>query len=201
MNAGPPPWAAWLLVTLVPRRHRDVLAGDVLDRYRDQILPAWGRTRANRWFLAQVAEWAWTESRLACLVVVLSFLVGDGLFADLPERGAGARAWLNATAPLCAIGALGVRTGWRSGTWAAVITGFVASALGTAAILALTAASLAIVQPQLMKIALSWESLRDLTSILRNACLVGTAASAAGGFAGAAASLRGRTTSSRRAAG
>jgi len=199
MTTGPPPWAAWLLDALVPRRYHETLAGDVLERYRDQILPAQGRTRADRWFLARVAEWAWTESRLACLIVVLSFVFGDGLYAELPESGATARAWLHATAPVGALGALGVRAGWRSGVRAAVITGFLASCVGTAAILALTTVSLAIAQPQLMKIGMSWESVRDLASILRNASLTGTVASLAGGLAGAlAASGTRRATGARR---
>jgi hypothetical protein len=184
MPAAPPPWAVWLLQALVPRRHRDVLTGDVLDRYRDHILPAQGRARADRWFLAQVADWAWTESRVACLVVVLAFIVGDGIFTDLPQQGATLRAWLKATVPMIALVLLGARVGWRSGTWAAIVTGFVASFLGTLAFLALTTASLAILQPQLMKIGLSWESLRDLASILRNATVFGTVVSAIGGLLG-----------------
>jgi hypothetical protein len=184
MTAAPPPWAVWLLQTLVPRRHRDVLTADVLDRYRDHILPGQGRSRANRWFLARVAEWAWTQSRPAGLVVVLAFVVGDGIYTDLPERDATLRAWLKATGPVAALVLLGARVGWRSGTWAAVVTGFVASCLGTAAFLALTTVSLAILQPQLMKIGMSWESLRDLASILRNATVVGTVVSAVGGLLG-----------------
>jgi len=184
MTTGPPAWSAWLLNALVPRRHREVLVGDVLDRYRDQILPAQGRARANRWLLARVAEWGWTESRPALIVVVLAFLLGDGVYANLPESGATARAWLNATGPVCALAALGVRAGWRSGIPAAVITGFLASCFGSAAILALTVVSLTIAQPQLMKIGMSWESLRDVTSILRTASLTGTVASLAGGLAG-----------------
>ena len=191
MIAGPPPWAVWLLRTLVPRLHRDVLVKDALDRYRDRILPAQGQTRANRWFLAQVAERAWTESRVAGLVVVLSFVVGDGIRPDLPEHGATARAWLNATAPACVLAALGVRAGWRGGAWTAIVTGFLASCFGTAAMLTLTTLSVAILRPQLMKIGLSWESLRDLASILRGATLAGTAVSAAGGLIGALA-LRAR---------
>jgi hypothetical protein len=185
MSAGPPPWAVWLLRTLVPRQHRDVLVSDALDHYRDQVLPAQGRTDANRWFLARVAEWAWNESRAAGLVVVVSYVLGDGLYPGLPDTGATARAWLKATAPACVLGALAVRAGWRSGAWAAVITGFLASSLGTAAMLALTTVTLAYALPQLMKIGLSWESLRDLTSILLSATLAGTAVSAVGGLLGA----------------
>jgi hypothetical protein len=184
MIAGPPPWAVWLLRALVPRRHRDVLVGDVLDRYREQILPAQGRTRANRWFLARVGEWAWSESRPAGLVVVLSYLFANGLSFDLPDRGATLRAWLNATVPLCALAALGGRAGWRTGAWAAVITGVLASSIGTAVLLALTTVTLAYALPQLMKIGMSWESLRDLSSILLTATLTGTGVSAVGGFVG-----------------
>jgi hypothetical protein len=128
---------------------------------------------------------------------VLSFLAGNGLYVDLPASGASIRAWLTATAPACALGALGVRAGWRGGVWTAGITGFLGSCAGTAAILALTIVSLAIVQPQLMKIGMSWESLRDAASVLRNASLIATAASLAGGLAGAIAA-RGRVTGARR---
>lgn len=188
--AGPPSWAAWLLATLVPRRYRDVLVGDILDRYRDQILPAQGRTHADRWFLARVAGWAWTESRAACLVVALSFLVGDGLYLELPDAGATMRTWLRATVPAATLAALGVRAGWRSGAGAAVVTGFLASFLGTAAMLVLTTVTLAFVLPQLMKIGMSWDSLRDLASVLRSATIAGTTASALGGFLGAMAARR-----------
>jgi hypothetical protein len=184
MDPGPPPWAVWLLTTLVPRRHRDVLVNDVIDRYRDQILPAQGRTRANRWLLAHIGEWAWNESRGAGFVVVLSYLVADGISFDLPDRGATVRAWLDATLPAGLLGALGVRAGWRTGAGAAIITGFLASSIGTAVFLALTTAALSYALPQLMKIGMSWESLRDLTSILLTATLTGTGVSAVGGFVG-----------------
>ncbi len=185
--AGPPPWAVWLLVTLVPRRHRDILSGDVMDRYRDQILPARGRPRANRWFVAQTVQCAWAQSRWALLVVLLSFLVGDGLHAKPPEGGSTLRSWLTTTGPAWALGAVAVRTGWRTGAWAALITGGLAAGVGTAAILVLTTVTLAIAQPQLMKIGMSWESLRDLGAILGGTTLTGTTVAAAGGLVGALA--------------
>ena len=115
MTTGPPPWAAWLLDALVPRRYHETLAGDVLDRYRDQILPRRGEPAQTGGFSRAVAEWAWTESRLACLIVVLSFVFGDGLYAELPESGATARAWLHATAPVGGAWRAGRAAGWRSG--------------------------------------------------------------------------------------
>ncbi len=48
-------WATTWLETLVPARDHATIAGDLLEEYREVILPSKGTLRANLWYLTQVA--------------------------------------------------------------------------------------------------------------------------------------------------
>jgi hypothetical protein len=50
----PPVWAEVLLRTLLPQRSQDAIAGDLLEEYRESVLPAVGTFRARIWYLCQV---------------------------------------------------------------------------------------------------------------------------------------------------
>src|SRR5262245_27194604 len=50
----PPRWAEWLLRAMLTARDRDTIPGDLLEEYREVILPARGRFRATLWYLRQV---------------------------------------------------------------------------------------------------------------------------------------------------
>ncbi len=52
----PPRWAEGLLEAMLTRRDRDTIPGDLLEEYREVILPARGRLRANLWYLRQVVS-------------------------------------------------------------------------------------------------------------------------------------------------
>ena len=50
----PPVWAETLLRALLPLRSRDAIAGDLLEEYRESVLPAVGTFRARIWYVRQV---------------------------------------------------------------------------------------------------------------------------------------------------
>jgi len=50
----PPVWAEALLRALLARRSRDPIAGDLLEEYRESVLPAVGTVRAQIWYVRQV---------------------------------------------------------------------------------------------------------------------------------------------------
>jgi hypothetical protein len=54
----PPRWAESLLRLLLPREDRDSVSGDLLEEYRESIVPAL-RHRADRWYVRQVAGYIW----------------------------------------------------------------------------------------------------------------------------------------------
>ena len=53
-NTRPPLWMEKLLYMFVEARDRDTIAGDLLEEYREVVLPARGRLRAQTWYLRQV---------------------------------------------------------------------------------------------------------------------------------------------------
>jgi len=50
----PPFWAETLLRALLSPRSRDAIAGDLLEEYRESVLPAVGTLRARIWYVRQV---------------------------------------------------------------------------------------------------------------------------------------------------
>jgi len=52
----PPRWIEKLCRLLLPARDRDAVSGDLLEEYREAVLPARGRFRANLWYVRQVAS-------------------------------------------------------------------------------------------------------------------------------------------------
>ena len=63
-NARPPRWAETLLRLLLTPKDRETVSGDLLEEYRDTIVPARGPA-ADVWYVRQVgsfllrASWAW----------------------------------------------------------------------------------------------------------------------------------------------
>jgi hypothetical protein len=73
-RALPPRWAESLLRLMLPRENRESVSGDLLEEYRESIVPSLGR-RAGRWYIRQVAGylwrmiWGWGAGVAAILVV------------------------------------------------------------------------------------------------------------------------------------
>ena len=78
------------------------------------------------------------------------------------------------------------RAGWRDRSpWIGIRLGSIVSFVTTVIVLLAYVAGLALGQPQLLKIGLSWESLRDALLVLVTTTVTGTALSVLGGVTGA----------------
>ena len=55
-NSNPPRWAALVLNLILKDRDRESIAGDLLEEYREVILPARGPVRGHLWYLAQIVS-------------------------------------------------------------------------------------------------------------------------------------------------
>lgn len=66
IDASPPRWAEKLARFFLRARDRDTVTGDLLEEYREVVLPAKGRFRAHLWYLRQALS----------LVLVNPFLLG-----------------------------------------------------------------------------------------------------------------------------
>jgi hypothetical protein len=73
-DARPPRWAEAILFLLLKPDDRESVSGDLLEEYRDTIVPTRGRA-ADGWYIRQVAwyllraSWVWGTSMGAVLVV------------------------------------------------------------------------------------------------------------------------------------
>jgi len=73
-NARPPQWAEALLRLLLTPKDRESVSGDLLEEYRDTIVPARGPA-ADRWYVWQVGSfllrtsWGWGAVLGAALVI------------------------------------------------------------------------------------------------------------------------------------
>ena len=55
-TSEPPAWAEALLRALLAQRSADAIAGDLLEEYRESVVPAVGTFRARIWYLRQVTS-------------------------------------------------------------------------------------------------------------------------------------------------
>src|ERR1019366_850402 len=130
MRTTPPIWAESALRLFLRPEVFLTLSGDLLEQYRDSILPVRGLTRADCWYLRQVLGLVsrgmlpWTA--LFALVFVARFAM-DALYpaADLHLRSAVST--YIATALLIAAG---LRTAWRSKSLFAGMAAGLAIAVG-----------------------------------------------------------------------
>jgi hypothetical protein len=55
----PPRWAGALLSWLLPPDEAETVVGDLVEEYRETVLPARGQQQADVWFIWQVAGFVW----------------------------------------------------------------------------------------------------------------------------------------------
>jgi hypothetical protein len=129
-NGRPPQWAETLLRLLLTPKNRESVSGDLLEEYRDTMVPTLGPA-ADRWYVRQVGSfllrtsWAWGAILGAALVIryVLDTLVPPTNYT------------MRATVLTYTIMAICLLTGF-SATWrtrsirAGVLTSFSAATMG-----------------------------------------------------------------------
>lgn len=72
---APPAWAQSLLGLLLAPDRRENVAGDLLEEYRETMVPARGRRRADLWYVKQVAGFLWRDSRSWGILFGLSLTI------------------------------------------------------------------------------------------------------------------------------
>lgn len=146
MRTSPPVWAEAVLRTFLKAESFPNVSGDLLEQYRDSILPARGLFRADRWYVSQVFGFV-LRGALPWAALFAAAAVARNMLDWLnPATDYHARA-LTSTA--LAVGILlvaGFWTAWRSGSFlAGAVTGLSASTVaagltivGNAVLLALS---------------------------------------------------------------
>jgi len=78
-DATPPAWAEGLLQFVVRRDHRDSISGDLLEEYRERILPARGAAAADRWYVAQMLVYLWRATWVWAVAFAVAALLRDAM--------------------------------------------------------------------------------------------------------------------------
>lgn len=135
MIGDPPAWAQSLLGLITPPRHRDAVAGDLLEEYHDVRLPAHGRRAADAWYIEQVVCGLWRAARWWGLGLAALILVRDALDIYVPTPDYYIRSVWTTYSAISIYAACGVRAGWYygralSGTVIGLAAGVTASVIG-----------------------------------------------------------------------
>jgi hypothetical protein len=67
-------WAEWLLRFLVRVRDHDDIAGDLLEEYRETIVPTWGR-RADLWYILQISWYMLRHVGLPAALIAATLVI------------------------------------------------------------------------------------------------------------------------------
>ncbi len=137
MNESKPPhWAEAFLRLLLNSRDRETVSGDLLEEYRENIHPQRGQAAADRWYLTQVAGFAFRGNWLWAALLSGSFITRTALDWFVPPSNFYTRSfvstWLAVAILLCA----GFYASWQSGLLRSGVLAGIATTLFSAVICA-----------------------------------------------------------------
>ncbi len=123
-SVTPPRWAEALLVMAVKRSDRDAVSGDLLEEYRDSVVPARGPIAADAWYVRQVAGFLWRATWLWALLFSSQFIARTAFDWLVPTHDFHVRAAFSTYVGASTFFLVGLWAAWRSGS---VIAGVVVS--------------------------------------------------------------------------
>ena len=133
-SAMPPRWAEAALRLLLMPRDRETVPGDLLEEYRESIHPARGRRAADRWYVRQVAGFAWRGNILWAALFSAAFVGRTALDWRVPTTDFYARSVASTAIAVSILLCAGFWFAWRtqslrSGAVAGVLTTSIAAVM------------------------------------------------------------------------
>jgi hypothetical protein len=145
MNATPPGWAEALLRVCLTSDEVDSVSGDLLEEYRDNVLPKYGQRRADRWYTIQVLGFVWRDARLWAALFSAAFVIRTAFDWFVPTLQFETRSAASTALGVAILLAAGCWSAWRSGSVVAgTIVGVATTALGAVVSIVAVAALLTI---------------------------------------------------------
>jgi hypothetical protein len=126
MNEQPPRWADLLLRLVLTSADRECLSGDLIEQYRDEVVPARGRTAADFWYVKQVWSYVWRATWPWAVVFGGGFLARTAYDWRVPTTDFLTRSTVTTAIAATTLTSVGFWTSWRSGS---VVAGVVIAAL------------------------------------------------------------------------
>jgi hypothetical protein len=144
ISAMPPRWAETLLRLVLDSRDRADVSGDLLEEFRDGILPARGPSAANRWYVRQVVGFVIRSNALPALLFGGAFVTRTGLDWLVPPADFHVRSLISTLVAGSILLVSGFLASGRSGstlagTFAGATTAALAAAVSTIGALGLLA--------------------------------------------------------------
>jgi len=124
----PPDWAEALLRLSLKSTDRENVSGDLLEEYRESIVPDRGKTAADWWYVRQVAGFVWRATWAWAVVFSGASLARTAYDWLVPTTDFHLRAELSTDIGVATLLSIGLWAGWRSRSFAAgVVMAVVAS--------------------------------------------------------------------------
>jgi hypothetical protein len=144
-DAVPPRWADTILQMSLKRSDRESISGDLLEAYRDAIVPARGKAAADRWYVRQVAGYLWRATWVWAVLFSGAFVIRQAYDFLVPTTDFVFRAELTTYTAVAILAATSFWSAWRSGSFIAGIVltvvmteiAAVASVVGVSVLLAI----------------------------------------------------------------
>ena len=112
----PPRWAEWVLRMFLARQNRDAVSGDLLEEYRDSIVPERGRRPANIWYVGQVLGYVIRHSGVWAVLFSGAFLARQVYDTLVPTTDFHFRAEVTTYTAIALLLSTGFLAAWRSGS-------------------------------------------------------------------------------------
>jgi hypothetical protein len=131
MRTTPPDWADALLRLFVTAENVDNVSGDLLEEYRDSVLPGRGQRRADRWYVRQVLGFVWRRTGLWAVLFGGGFVARGALDLFVPPATFELRSTVSTALGVSILLVAGGREAWRSGSFlTGSVAGLTVAALG-----------------------------------------------------------------------
>jgi hypothetical protein len=115
----PPAWAEDLLRLLLRPADRDSVSGDLLEEYRDAIVPARGSRAADRWYILQAGGFLWRATWAWALLFAGAFIARTAYDWFVPTHDFGARSAATTWIAVTIIVSVSFSAAWRSRSFGA----------------------------------------------------------------------------------
>ncbi len=187
-SATPPGWAETLLRVVLGPGDLDSVSGDLLEEYRESILPARGQRRADLWYVTQVLGFVSPGACVGGALFGAAFVARTALDWFAPPSDFHARANVSTELGVAILLATGFWAAWRSHSFVGgTIAGVAAAVIGAGVSLVGAAALLAVRHdPQTMAAILGSGGLGEVFTLPLMMVLPGLLLGTVGGLAGAA---------------
>lgn len=188
MSATPPGWAETLLRVVLKPLDFDSVSGDLLEEYRECILPARGQRRADFWYVRQVLGFVSPGARAGGALFGVAFVARTALDWFAPPSDFHTRANVSTELGVGILLATGFWAAWRSRSFVGgTIAGVAAAVIGAGVSLVGAAALLAVRHdPQTMTAIRGSGGLGEVFTLPLMMVLPGLLLGTVGGLAGAA---------------